>query len=148
MSIGLCEASFSRPEELVLAVSMSVSLSLALSPTKPVLSPVGLSMLARIGVVIWPIIALMWNFLLFSVYSTHALSFKRWRRPPCRCLGVQSEWTTQRKKLKILLNLLGHWTAGFMSGRLVLCTKINGRNLIQKLIYNVTIWISLIKLYQ
>ena len=55
---------------------------------------------------------------------------------------------TQRKKLKILLNLLRHSTAGFMSGRLVLCTKINGRNLIQKLIYNVTIWISLVKLYQ
>ena len=55
---------------------------------------------------------------------------------------------TQRKKLKILLNLLRHWTAGLRSGRLVLCTKINGRNLIQKLIYNVTIWISLVKLYQ
>ena len=55
---------------------------------------------------------------------------------------------TQRKKLKALLNLLRHWAAIFRSGRLVLCTKINGRNLIQKLIHNVTIWISMIKLYQ
>ena len=56
--------------------------------------------------------------------------------------------STQRKQLKAVPNLLGHWAANFRSGRSVLCTKIKRRNLIQKLIYNVTIWISMIKLYQ